>query len=228
MHNKKTVLQNTLAQKEVCIDSLSKGKTVQQDIFTRKGGHIETLQDRITELQDEKKFMSVQTKQLRREIKKACEENIKQQTIDNLESKQQKVNQYIQKLNAKIKSLKTDLKNTKTNNSNKNNESASELEEGITNKSDNTELERKIKELEQLNRSLKDNNNKINETLNIKTNELTRTLQDLKSQKEKSGSEKKDFQNKLKMLKEENNDFRNKNNQLHKTLKIKINDLQHK
>ena len=28
------------------------------------------------------------------------------------------------------------------------------------------------------------------------------------------------------MLKEENNDFTNKNNQLHETLKIKINDLQ--
>ena len=79
---------------------------------------------------------------------------------------------------------------------------------------------------EQTNNSLKDNHNKINETLNIKANELARTLQDLKSQKEKSGSEKKDFQNKLKMLKEENNDFRNKNNQLHETLKLKINDLQ--
>ena len=64
---------------------------------------------------------------------------------------------------------------------------------------------------EQTNKSLKDNHNKINETLNIKANELARTLQDLKSQKEKSESEKKDFQNKLKMLKEENNDFRNKN-----------------
>ena len=28
------------------------------------------------------------------------------------------------------------------------------------------------------------------------------------------------------MLKEENNDFRNKNNQLHETFKIEINDLQ--
>ena len=28
------------------------------------------------------------------------------------------------------------------------------------------------------------------------------------------------------MLKEENNDFRNKNNRLHETLKLKINDLQ--
>ena len=51
-------------------------------------------------------------------------------------------------------------------------------------------------------------------------------MQDLKCQKEKSESEKKDFLNKLKMLKEENNDLRNRNNQLHQTLKIKINDLQ--
>ena len=50
-------------------------------------------------------------------------------------------------------------------------------------------------------------------------------MQDLKSQKEKSEPEKKDFQNKLKILKEENNDFRNKNNQLLETLKMKINDL---
>ena len=47
-------------------------------------------------------------------MKEASRENIlKQQTIDNLESKQQKVNQYIQKLNAQIESLKTDLKNSK-------------------------------------------------------------------------------------------------------------------
>ena len=39
--------------------------------------------------------------------------------------------------------------------------------------------------------------NKINETLNIKTNQLARTLQNLKSQKEKSESEKNNFQNKL-------------------------------
>ena len=51
-------------------------------------------------------------------------------------------------------------------------------------------------------------------------------MQDLKSQKEKSESEKKDFQNKLKMLKEENNDSRNRNFQLHETLKVKTNDLQ--
>ena len=71
---------------------------------------------------------------LRREIKEASEENIlKQQTIDNLESKQQNVNQDIQKLNTKIESLKTDLKNSKPNNINKNDESAAEiLEEGIT------------------------------------------------------------------------------------------------
>ena len=43
-------------------------------------------------------------------------------------------------------------------------------------KSENTELERKIKELDQINNSLKDNNNKVNETLNIKTNELARKL----------------------------------------------------
>ena len=42
-----------------------------------------------------------------------------------LESKQQKVNQYIQRLNAKM-----------TKNSNKNDESAAELEEGITAKSE--------------------------------------------------------------------------------------------
>ena len=118
--------------------------------------------------------MSVQTKQLRREIREASEENtLKQNTIDNLKSKQQKVNLYIQKLNTKIESLKTDLKNSKTN---------ADLEEGITTKSENTELERKIKELEQINSSLEDNNNKkINETLNIKANEQTRTLRDLKS-----------------------------------------------
>ena len=63
----------------------------------------------------------------------------------------------------------------------------------------------------------------MDETLNIKTNELAKALQDLKSHKEKSESEKEDFQKKLKMLKEENNDFRN--NQLHETLKMKINDL---
>ena len=45
------------------------------------------------------------------------------------------------------------------------------------------------------------------------------------SHKEVSESEKKDFQNKLKMLREKNNDFRNKNNQLHETLKVKINYL---
>ena len=70
---------------------------------------------------------------LRREIKEASEENIlKQQTIDNLESKQQNVNQDIQKINANIESLKTDLKNSKPNNSNKNDESAAEILEGIT------------------------------------------------------------------------------------------------
>ena len=85
--------------------------------------------------------MSVEPKQLRREIKEASEENIlKQQTIDNLESKKEKFNQYIQKLNAKIESLKTDFKNSKVNNSNKNNESVGELEEGITTKSENAEL----------------------------------------------------------------------------------------
>ena len=77
LHDEKTVLQNTLAQKEVCIDSLNKEKTGIQDTLTQKEEHIETVQDRITELQDEIKFMSVQTKQLRREIKKASEENIK-------------------------------------------------------------------------------------------------------------------------------------------------------
>ena len=229
LYDEKTVLQNTLAQKEVCIDRLNKEKTVIQDTLTQKEEHIETLQDRITELQDERKFMSVQTKQLRREIKEATEENIlKQQTTDDLESKQQKVYQYIQKLNAKTESLKTGLKNSKTNNSNKNDESTVELEEGIiiTAKSENkTELERKMNELEQINSSLKDSNNKMDETLNIKTNELAEALQDLKSHKENSESEKKDFQNKLKMLKEENNDFRNKSSQLYETLKMKTNDL---
>ena len=78
--------------------------------------------------------MSVQTKNVnRREIEKeASEENIlKQQTIDNLESKQQKVNQYIQKLNVKIESLKTDLKNGKTNSSNKNDESAEQNQKKV-------------------------------------------------------------------------------------------------
>ena len=46
----------------------------------------------------------------------------------------------------------------------------------------------------------------------IKTNEPARTLQELKFQNDKSESEKKDFQNKFKTLKEENNDFRSKNN----------------
>ena len=46
----------------------------------------------------------------------------------------------------------------------------------------------------------------------IKTNEPARTLQELKFQNDKSESEKKDFQSKLKTLKEENNDFRSKNN----------------
>ena len=104
---------------------------------------------------------------------------LKQQTIGNLESKQQKVNQYIQKLNVKIESIKTNLKKSKTNNGNKNDESAAELEEciTITTKSENAaELERKINELEQINSSLKDDNNKINEALSIKTNELPETL----------------------------------------------------
>ena len=49
-------------------------------------------------------MISAQTKQLRREIRQASEENIlKQQTIDNLENKQ-KLNQYIQKLCAKVES----------------------------------------------------------------------------------------------------------------------------
>ena len=48
--------------------------------------------------------------------------------------------------------------------------------------------------------------------LNIKSNELAKALQDLTPHKEKSESEKKDFQNKLKMLREENNSFRNKIN----------------
>ena len=56
-----------------------------------------------------------------------------------------------------------------------------------------------MKKLEQINSSLEDNNNKIYETLEIKTNKLIRTLQDLKSQKEKSESEKMDFQNKPNM-----------------------------
>ena len=94
LHDEKTVLvlQNTLAQKEevgMHRYSLNKEKIGIQATLTQKEEHIQILQDRITELQDERKFMSVQTKQLRREIKKeASEENIlKQQTIDNLESK---------------------------------------------------------------------------------------------------------------------------------------------
>lgn len=42
-----------------------------------------------------------------------------------------------------------------------------------------------MKEVEQINSVLKDNENKINEALNIKTNELARTLKDLQSQKGK-------------------------------------------
>ena len=65
---------------------------------------------------------------------------LKQQTINNLESKQQNVNQFKQKLNYKIESLKTDLKDSKTSNSNKNNESSAELDESIKRKSENTGL----------------------------------------------------------------------------------------
>ena len=65
---------------------------------------------------------------------------LKQQTINNLESKQQNVNQFKQKLNYKIESLKTDLKDSKTSNSNKNNESSAELDESIKTKSENTGL----------------------------------------------------------------------------------------
>ena len=95
-----TVLQNTLAPKEVCIDSLNKEKIGIQAALTQKEEHIETLQDRITELQDERKQSLCQccnTTIKERNKGKASErrENIlKQQTIDNLESKQQKVNQY--------------------------------------------------------------------------------------------------------------------------------------
>ena len=88
---------------------------------------------------------------------------LKQQTINNLESKQQNVNQFKQKLNYKIESLKTDLKDSKTSNSNKNNESSAELDESIKTKSENTGLQRKIKELEQINSRLKDNNNNNND-----------------------------------------------------------------
>ena len=88
LHDEMTVLQNTFAQKGVCIDSLNKDKKGIQDTLTQKEEHIETMQDRITEFHDEIKFMPVQTKHLRREIKEASEENmLKQQTIDNLESK---------------------------------------------------------------------------------------------------------------------------------------------
>ena len=48
--------------------------------------------------------MLVQTKQSRKDIRKASAEyTLKQQTTDNLESKQQKVNQYIQNLIQKSK-----------------------------------------------------------------------------------------------------------------------------
>ena len=92
---------------------------------------------------------------------------LKQQTINNLESKQQNVNQFKQKLNYKIESLKTDLKDSKTSNSNKNNESSAELDESIKTKSENTGLQRKIKELEQINSRLKDNNNNNNNNNDI-------------------------------------------------------------
>ena len=65
---------------------------------------------------------------------------LKQQTINNLESKQQNVNQFKQKLDYKIESLKTHLKDSKTSNSNKNNESSAELDESIKTKSENTGL----------------------------------------------------------------------------------------
>lgn len=76
-----------------------------------KQEHIETLQDRITELQDEKKFMSVQAKQLRRKIREKSGDNtLKQQTIGNLESKQENFNQCIQEVIIKIKVLKQILR----------------------------------------------------------------------------------------------------------------------
>ena len=130
LHDENTVpiTKYTRSKRSMHRQCLNKEKIGIQAALTQKEEHIETLQDRITELQDERKFMSVQTKQLRREIKESEENILKQQTIDNLESKQQKVNQYVQKLNGKIESLKTDLKNSKTNSSNKNDESAAELE----------------------------------------------------------------------------------------------------
>ena len=60
LNNEKTVIQNTLAQKEVCNNSLNKEKTVIQDTLTQKEKHIETLQGRIIEIQDEKMFVLVQ------------------------------------------------------------------------------------------------------------------------------------------------------------------------
>ena len=59
--DEKAVLQNTLAQKEICIDNLNKD-TVIQDTLTQKEEHIETLQDRITELQDERKERNKESK----------------------------------------------------------------------------------------------------------------------------------------------------------------------
>ena len=61
LHDEKAVLQNTLAQKEICIDNLNKD-TVIQDTLTQKEEHIETLQDRITELQDERKERNKESK----------------------------------------------------------------------------------------------------------------------------------------------------------------------
>ena len=79
---------------------------------------LSQLETQVETLHDEKTVLVLQKEKYKKGSKRRT---LKQQTIDNLESKQQKVNQYItyKKLNVKNESLKTDLKNSKTNSSNK-------------------------------------------------------------------------------------------------------------
>ena len=79
---------------------------------------LSQLETQVETLHDEKTVLVLQKEKYKKGSKRRT---LKQQTIDNLESKQQKINQYItyKKLNVKNESLKTDLKNSKTNSSNK-------------------------------------------------------------------------------------------------------------
>ena len=79
---------------------------------------LSQLETQVETLHDEKTVLVLQKEKYKKGSKRRT---LKQQTIDNLESKHQKINQYItyKKLNVKNESLKTDLKNSKTNSSNK-------------------------------------------------------------------------------------------------------------